>query len=67
MALYNLACIHYSGHGVKPDKEKACLYLQEAINSGHDTNKKAFCKNCCNSGKMPSEHRYIYPAKTKQV
>ena len=36
MALYNLACIHYNGHGVEPDNEKACLYLQEAINSGHE-------------------------------
>ena len=36
MALYNLACIHYSGHGVGSDKEKACRYLQEAINSGHE-------------------------------
>ncbi|MCD0217285.1 SEL1-like repeat protein, partial [Enterobacter hormaechei subsp. steigerwaltii] len=36
MALYNLACIHYNGHGVEPDNEKAYRYLQEAINSGHE-------------------------------
>lgn len=35
MAFYNLACIHYSGHGARPDKEKACRYLQEAINNGY--------------------------------